>query len=72
MHFRLCSNGCLFCGVLSNAIMVAVIKMGAYIHGVLILCGYLLSQFYEYQLKTVPYSFSYVQFVCILVMTSGK
>ena len=26
--------------------VVVVIKMGAYIHGVLILCGYLLSRFY--------------------------
>ena len=27
--------------------VVAVIKMGPYIHGVLILCGYLLSRFYS-------------------------
>ena len=45
-------NGCLFIWVLVfvwvliNADVVVIIKMGAYIHGVLILCGFLLSQLY--------------------------
>ena len=36
-------NGYLFIWVLRNGNVVVVIKMGAYIHGVLILCGCLLS-----------------------------
>ena len=36
----------IFVWVLINADVVVVIKMGAYIHGVLILCGCLLSRFY--------------------------
>ena len=34
------------CGVSTLVRVVVVIEMGAYIHGVLILCGCLLSQFY--------------------------
>ena len=44
IHFRLCGNGCLF--LYGCFDVVAVIKMGAYIHGVLILCGCLLSRFH--------------------------
>ena len=45
-------NGCLFmwgayfCMGAYKRDVVVVIKMGAYIHGVLILCGYLLCQYY--------------------------
>ena len=34
--------------------VVVVIKMGAYIHGVLILCGCLLSRFYSRCSKSMP------------------
>ena len=36
-----------FCVGVYKRDVVVVIKMGAYIHGVLILCGCLLSQFYS-------------------------
>ena len=52
--------------------MVAVIKMGAYIHGVLILCGYLLSQFYGNQIKLYAIVSAAVQFVCMFVMAGSK
>ena len=45
-------NGCLFmwgayfCMAAYKCDVVVVLKMGAYIHGVLILCGCLLSRFY--------------------------
>ena len=38
---------CLFCMGAYKRDVVVVIKMGAYIHGVLILCGCLLSRFYD-------------------------
>ena len=38
--------GAYFCMGAYKRNVVVVIKMGAYIHGVLILCGYLLSRFY--------------------------
>ena len=38
--------GAYFCMGAYKRDVVVVIKMGAYIHGVLILCGYLLSRFY--------------------------
>ena len=37
---------CLFCMGAYKCNVVIVIKMGVYIHGVLILCGCLLSRFY--------------------------
>ena len=40
--------GAYFCMGAYKRDVVVVIKMGAYIHGVLILCGYLLSRFYFY------------------------
>ena len=39
-------NGAYFCMGAYKRDVVVVIKMGAYIHGVLILCGCLLSRFY--------------------------
>ena len=45
----------IFVWVLINTDVVVVIKVGAYIHGVLILCGCLLSQFYG-----TPYVFFFV------------
>ena len=38
--------GAYFCMGAYKRDVIVVIKMGAYIHGVLILCGCLLSQFY--------------------------
>ena len=43
LHFHM---GAYFCMGAYKRYVVFVIKMGAYIHGVLILCGCLLSQFY--------------------------
>ena len=42
----LCMWGAYFCMGAYKRDVVVVIKMGAYIHGVLILCGCLLSRFY--------------------------
>ena len=57
IHFFFCGNGCLFSwgtyvrayfcmGTYRKRDVVAVVKMGAYIHGVLIFYGCLLSRFY--------------------------
>ena len=52
IHFRFAQNGCLFmwgfyfCMGAYKRDVVAEIKMGIYIDGVLILCGCLLSRFY--------------------------
>ena len=40
-------SGAYFCMGAYKRDVVVVIKMGAYIHGVLILCGCLLSRFYD-------------------------
>ena len=46
LNGRLFMWGACFCVGAYKRDVVAVIKMGAYIHGVLILCGCLLSRFY--------------------------
>ena len=46
VHFYM---GAYFCMGAYKCDVVVVIKMGAYIHGVLILYGYLLSRFYSTQ-----------------------
>ena len=46
--------------------VVVVIKMGAYIHGVLILCGCLLSRFYSIALRTVLRNNDFIILLMIL------
>ena len=44
--------GAYFCVGAYKCDVVVVIRMGAYIHGVLILCGWLLSRFYGMSLAS--------------------
>ena len=49
--FHVCAY---FCMSAYKRDVVVVIKMGAYIHGVLILCGCLLSRFYGISVVRIP------------------
>ena len=70
IHFRLHGNGCLFmwgayfCMGAYKRDVVVVIKMGTYIHGVLILCGCLLSRFYRMSEEHEVYSVRFHGNIC--------
>ena len=51
--------GAYFCMGAYKRDVVVVIKMGAYIHGVLILCGCLLSRFYGTQQQYISVQYVY-------------
>ena len=74
MHFHLCSNGCLFFLWGANFCMGAykrdVIKMGAYIHGVLILCGCLISRFYS--MHCTSYYIGYIYTIILKLVVGMK